>query len=460
MRAFAMLAALAAPWISSSSAYGQTPAPPEPESARSAAAPVTQDEPPAEGEASRQRLQDLMAEFLEIERAAFRLGTWPKAKVYFDFFDEHGGKHPLFDRYLTSRVAEQWCTLGNYRGALQAFDQSHNRRSQDAEKPDAQRASLDGYEAQDAVDVIVKASQGRRAVLINEAHHVPQHRALTRRLLPALRGQGFTHFAAETLSPPPILKRSTEKGYPTGETGYYTEEPLYADLVRAAMALGFEIVAYESTDLDRDTDRELSQAQNLKARVFDGAEDARVLVHLGFSHNREAAEVFSGEPAMAYRLRELTGIDPLTVDQVSLSERSVPELEHPLYGELCGGLDGPNPVALSTSGGATWALPDSGRDVTVCSPRSRYQEGRPTWLALDGLRRFVPLEPGLCGDAAECLVEARPADEGEDAIPIDRVLVQTGEPLPALALPAGTFKVSISSEGGALIRQATLVVKP
>ncbi|MEM8934478.1 MAG: hypothetical protein AAGE94_25010, partial [Acidobacteriota bacterium] len=152
-------------------------------------------------------------------------------------------------------------------------------------------------------------------------------------------------------------------------------------------------------------------------------------------------DAFGGVGAMAYHFRELTGIDPLTIDQTALSERGRVELEHPLYRELCGDGERVEAVAFRDARGALWSLPDEDRDITVCLPSSRYAAGRATWLQAGGLRRPVELPPGLCRDVAPCVVDARPIDEGSDAIPIDRVVVRRDEPMPALMLPEGRFLI-------------------
>ena len=54
--------------------------------------------------------------------------------------------------------------------------------------------------------------------------------------------------------------------------------------------------------------------------------DAKVLVHCGWAHLQEQP-TSSWEP-MAHFVREIAGIDPLTVDQTLLGERSEPGFEH------------------------------------------------------------------------------------------------------------------------------------
>jgi len=77
-------------------------------------------------------------------------------------------------------------------------------------------------------------------VLINEAHHVPQHRALTLRLLHRLRPLGFTHFAAETLDP--ALARLEAWNALTPGPWFSDPGPSHADLL--AFVLLDEIDAF------------------------------------------------------------------------------------------------------------------------------------------------------------------------------------------------------------------------
>jgi hypothetical protein len=66
------------------------------------------------------------------------------------------------------------------------------------------------------------------------------------------------------------------------------------------------------------------------------------------------------------------------------------------------------------------------------------RRGRPTWLALDGLRSPYVVAAERCGTHIPCLIEARYAAEGDDAIPADR-LVLTALPFNAVsAKPRGT----------------------
>lgn len=313
-------------------------------------------------------------------------------------------------------------------------------------------SGLDGYSAIGALQAIADAAGTRQVVMINEAHHVPQHRAFTLQLLAALRRKGFTYFAAETLHPDPGL---AQRGYPTPETGSYIQEPLYGDLVRTALRLGYKVVPYEmesGLQPGRGIEpREREQARHLVERIFQKDPKAKVLVHAGYSHILKSA-ASPGSQWMAAYLKESTGIDPFTVNQVWMTEHSSPEFEHPLYRWAVERGMVAEPVVLKSATGAFWS-PSPGIDVAVFHPRSRSENGRPTWLRMGGLRSPLPLAAGICFPAPRCLVQARPVNEGKDAVPIDQTVVEAGKPAPALMLPDGEFVVHVEDAQGKLISE-------
>ncbi|HEY3571278.1 MAG TPA: hypothetical protein VGP73_25355 [Thermoanaerobaculia bacterium] len=313
-------------------------------------------------------------------------------------------------------------------------------------------SGLDGYSPTGALQAIADAAGTRQVVMINEAHHVPQHRAFTLQLLAALRRKGFTYFAAETLSPDPGL---AQRGYPTPETGAYIQEPLYGDLVRTALRLGYKVVPYE-VDADFQTGRgieprEREQAKHLVERIFQKDPKAKVLVHAGYAHILKSA-ASPGSQWMAAYFKESTGIDPLTVSQVGMTEHSAPEFEHPLYRWAVERGMVAEPVVLKSATGAFWSS-SPGIDIAVFHPRSRYENGRPTWLRMGGLRTPLPLGDGICSQAPRCLVKARPVQEGTDAVPIDQIVAEAGKPAPALLLPEGEFIVRVEDAQGKLISE-------
>lgn len=173
------------------------------------------------------------------------------------------------------------------------------------------------WKAADAVDTIVALAARLRIVMINEAHHDAHTRLLTLELLPRLRALGFTYFAADALSmDDPGLAR---RGYPTRRSGTeYLRDPLYGDIVREAIRLGFTLVPYDNVLCGQA--RENAQAEALYRQVFAKDPDARLFVHAGYAHIDKVAGRLGAMQPMAMRLEALTGITPLSIDQTDFLE--------------------------------------------------------------------------------------------------------------------------------------------
>lgn len=151
-------------------------------------------------------------------------------------------------------------------------------------------------------------------VMINEHHYFPHHRILVDELLPLFAEAGYTYFALEALSPESDSLLNLGKP-PTVDSGFYTKDPRFANILRTAQGLGFTFVAYENTD--RNMDREEGQAANIYNATFAQDPDAKVLVFAGMAHILEEP-TSRGKTWMANILRENYELDPLTFDQYHL----------------------------------------------------------------------------------------------------------------------------------------------
>jgi hypothetical protein len=328
---------------------------------------------------------------------------------------------------LDQLLAAEEATVGRHREAMRLMDSVFPTFP--TAKPDPDLAD---YQPKDAVATILALAGKHRVVMINEAHHVARHRAFAALLLEGLRKQGFRYFAAETFDHddmPALAKR----GYPTLQTGYYCREPVFGDLVRQAVRLGYTPVAYEhrmkqsalraeAKDVARlIAEREQGQAKNLQARIFDKDPKARVLVFAGYSHVRKVPEVKQRggkkvETAwMAARFKQLTGIDPLTIDQTSVMEHAKAACEHPAYRlalEKKKVVDRPV-VLFDAKAGRSYVPPaDRGAfDLVVFHPREIEQDGRPRWLRMGGYRRAVKVA-GLPGRPSRGLAAGAGVREG------------------------------------------------
>lgn len=292
-----------------------------------------------------------------------------------------------------------------------------------------------------ALTTILERAEGRRVVIINDSHNHAHSRVLLYQLLAPLKAMGFDYLAVEDFSGSPA--DYGDLAYPGQAAAWQSSrEPVFADAVRHAISLDYTLVPYEAEDeaylsvaeAERLQFREDRQAQNLIERVLNADPHARVLVYAGHQHAYEAIVEPIGPTykPMALRLRELSGIDPLTIDQTGCWAG------HP--GPV------PGPIGFDAAGQAVTAGNAAGRvDLQIQQSRPE-SHARPAWLL--SLGRVPVAVPDTLREGLEpVVVEARLASEPESAVPLDRLYLARGEHLP-LYLRPGTYLVRAQSQTG------------
>lgn len=327
---------------------------------------------------------------------------------------------PVLDLLLQERGTAH-SLMGQHKKALYAFDQ-HDPN------PDELNTAVKELKIQDAVNSIVKTASEYQIVMINEAHHVAQHRVLSYRLLEDLWNQGFRYLALEALSPSAENKISDE--YISKNAGFYTKEPLFASLVLRARELGFHLVSYDyGSEAGTGTEaRERSAVKNLKQKVFNSKPNAKMLIHVGYSHINENSW-------LAYYLNEALAIDPLTINQTDFTERSNIKYEPKSYTWLVENHDFSAPVVLTNADGSYWSPTPVEYDITVVWPRSEYQLNRPKWASLG--KELMPVDTSWCKQTFPCTIEVYRVGN-DDEVPSDRIVITDPD------VPTGIF-VSKSS---------------
>lgn len=235
----------------------------------------------------------------------------------------------------------------------------------------------------DAIPYILKKAQENKITIINEAHHIAQHRVFTTRLLKGLYNHGYRHIGLETLNYEPKIDSLLHKlKYPQMNSGYYTKEPQFGNLVREALKLGFKVFGYEGRDFQDPKEREIQQARNIENYIKKNPE-GKTIIHCGYDHGSENNSSF-WEKAMAGRLYEFTGIDPLTINQTEHSESS----KNHLYRTA----NVTEPSIYINENGDIYDgnIGNLGYDIAVFHPLSE-NDNRPKWL-LYGERQFFDFD--------------------------------------------------------------------
>lgn len=319
-------------------------------------------------------------------------------------------------------------------------------RGKTARPTPEQSARIAAARPHDALSEIVRRARATSIVILNEAHHSPRDRAFALEVARALRPLGYSVLAAEAIrneesgAPSPSnVERLEADGFVRLDTGTYTKDPVFADFVREALAIGYRPVAYEQTPSQDPAGsgveaREQAQAANLMERVFARDPKAKTLIFVGHSHVSEApAPKSTGGKTewMAARLKRMTGIDPLTIDQTGLTDlSSATRLAHAEAARRFGDrpavlFDGDRPLVLGQYAGVV--------DLEIVHPKRAYRYGRPSWLARIG-RKPVDVPRDLLPKTGRRLIQAFASDAPADAVPLDQVLVTANAPTPKLML--------------------------
>lgn len=343
------------------------------------------------------------------------------------------------------RLGTDQSLVGETRAAIATFDQ---RESPDAVKP---AIMPKGYHPVSLAKQIADLAHGHRVVMINEAHHVPQTRATTLQILEPLHAAGFRYLALEAVhsNDAEIINRT---GRVPAIRGDYTNEPTYAAMVRRAVALGYTIISY---DVSAGGAQREEQAGKHLADFLKAHPGSRMLVHAGYGHIREGKFHTRDYLATAQVLANLTGLDPLTLDQTETFAHSKPAYESPVYRGVTKTADLRSPSLLINADGKLWHPADKPVDAAVFLPRPKMVRGRPDWLARLPGREPLQIAKDVC-QHGPCLIEL--VDRfAPRTTPIDRVLMHENHPV-TLYAPAGAYTLRIRSSDADSPRERTINV--
>lgn len=357
--------------------------------------------------------------------------------------NEELGKTPTVPRSMSAQilaVTRSW--LGEHDAAIAEFDTAYPAGNKLPQGPD-----LSQDLSEEAMTAILREAQTRQVVILNEAHHVPMHRAFAMRLARELRKLGFEYLACEAFN----TAGDPNVGAVGRQTGFYVQDPVFAEFVRDARHEGWKLVPYEAgapdrnlSDIEQVRQREQTQAKNLLDRILAIKPTAKVFIYVGYAHAQKLPVIRNGESAlwMAGELKRLTGIDPLSIDQSSNFAHADPSREQAGYRAALARSPGLKPFVLRKADGG-WRVNGykaGAIDMQVFHPPQPLAQGRSSWLETLAERRAFAVPAAWMPSSGRRLVHAFHADDPADATPADIVLLEAGKPAPALMLPPGKFR--------------------
>jgi hypothetical protein len=343
---------------------------------------------------------------------------------------------------------------GDYASVLELEKQSHEKLA-DSTKEEINRLTdiAKNVVYTDARKYILEKAKTSRVVMINEAHDKPLHRAFTASLLEDLYKQGFHYLAMEMLS---NYRYGVKKV--NAFSGYFCAEPIAGELIRKAMELGYTLVPYEDTSFVRTpNEREYAQAKNIYT-VLKRDTTSKMIVLAGYAHIEEGAR--SERIPMASYFKALSGIDPLTIDQTEMSELGTDSYTAMVYDKW----RQKNPFTSSSVAIINdkpfdpfgWNL----YDIHVMHPPTKYINGRPVWMAMNGWKRETPVTPAY---QSLFMVQAYYEKEYNEksfnqSIPADQTYITAANGLYYLYLRKGKYKTVFRDKEYKVLGTKDLVV--
>ncbi len=291
----------------------------------------------------------------------------------------------------------------------------------------------------DAHAYILNKAKKNRVVMINEAHDQPAHRAFTISLLEDLYKAGFRYLAME------MLRNHNNNAITkvTVAAGHYVCEPVAGELIRKALELGYTLVPYEDNAPEHSVkQREYAQAKNLHDFITKKDSTAKIVVHAGYGHIEEGASSDDFIPMAAY-FKNISGIDPLTIDQTHMTEGGLNTFESSVYNQWIRKHPLTKPAVIIQDQVSIELSGSIMNDIYVIHPPFKYSNGRPTWMTMNGWKKETSFAPAF---RTAFLIQAYYANEYNAAnpnlsVPADQTYIVAPNGLYYLYLQKGKYKV-------------------
>lgn len=302
----------------------------------------------------------------------------------------------------------------------------------------------------DAGEYIIGKSKEARITIVNEAHHLPQHRTFAKSLLKGLYKNGYRYLGLETLMDTLINTRK----YPTTESGYYLVEPEFGSLVVEAIKIGFKLFTYEASEDKHGKDREIAQAENI-ARFIRKNPNGKVLIYCGYAHAYENAYK-QWEQAMAGRIKDMLGTDPLTIDQTMFLEKFDDSTNHPFFRINHSKV----PIVMVSGEGRVYNgnIGSEQTDIVVIHPKVKFNAGRPDWFVKSKRKYTIP--SSKLGTHQTTLVLAYRNNEFEDnGVPADILEISEKSQWKNLYLQPGNYEIVIKDQSYKVVNRYNINIR-
>lgn len=335
-----------------------------------------------------------------------------------------------FERPYNDLMSILYSRVGHYKDAMRMAEKGY--LFSDKTRFDKDYENVITIPLSEVMDSIIA---NNRVIMLNEMHFNPHNRAFVISWLEKCYQNGYRYFAAETLFAKDSLVND-RRTVLLGETGFYSDEPVFGDLLRTALNMGYTLVPYEADGWG--VDRERNEAENLIKNILDKDPEAKFLLLGGMGHITDR----KGWSMMGGFFKEQSGIDPFTMDCAMFFSEQYESMDslRTVYFDRIDAMPVHEPVIIYDTVKHIYTNL-SGMDATCCLPRTRFIEDNiPDWKMYNGKvlykidRRFIK----KYGFPEGC-VSAFLKSEGEQCVPVDQYMYSAEETELKLALYKGEY---------------------
>lgn len=347
-----------------------------------------------------------------------------------------------------------------------------------SDKPLAEHISMDSLKMITAIKAIQEIAGNKQIIIINEEHRATVHREMTLEMLPVLYKKGFRYLAVETLATMRDTLINTRK-YPTSVSGYYTNDPVFGEMIRRALSIGYKVLGYDFAHelgylkniksqhpMARDNIRDSIAARMIIDSILKKDPEGKIIVHAGRAHAGKFN--IEGVAMLAWHFREYSGINPFSIDQVSMSGFNNTADQHYIYNYVQSKYAFDNPVVFQKENGTYWSLEEE-YDMCIFTPPLDYQREYPSWLHRSGKRKLVKIKYDRLGLLVEnsqfggkhpLIIEVKYSGESKLAIPAQQILLSPHEVTKEhFLLFKGNYEILLKNEEGQTLGQYSERVK-
>ncbi len=314
---------------------------------------------------------------------------------------------------------------------------------------------LKEYQVKEAKEYLKPKAKEHEITFLNDSPLYPQTRIFARSILKDYWDAGYRFLGVEAFTN--LGENYTQYNFPSINAGQLTDEPLFGELVREAIKLGYTLFSFQpsaqeilkANNIIRKTGKETklkkveaanwAKAMNINRKMIKSDEGK----YLIYCNKNQVSKKTPG--TLTYWFEQITKKKVYVIDQVTMNEHC-PKTEHPVY--KYAKTSKPSVyLKYKTPFIAKEDEIENPFDIQVFHPRTQYIQNRPDWLRMKGARIPFVLNPDQYEMEFPLLVAAYLQNEDRQiAVPIDVVEFEDNKTAMPLLLPKGKYSLILRDQ--------------